>query len=386
VELVAVPKSAAFIFGGWNASGSFTLPGLDAPPDLQDPLFLTVAPSIQLLATFSASPYPALSGEYVGLVSGTTPTFGTLGAIGLSLHKNGSFSGKLSLGAATYPLAGMLDDTGAYVQQIKRAKLILGLTLQADLSGSSNTITGVLTESSTDTDMLISAEKAANGALNPALNIGKKYTLVFPHPAVSTAPQGDGYGAVTVTADGAVRLVGKLGDGTPLSESGMLTTTGTWPFYALIDGKKGVVTGLLSFEETGTTDIDGTLVWLAPASSGFPQGVQTTVEAIGSKFVSDPLLGDTSANVAIGGGDIVAPAPFEIGLTAQGKLTQSEDGLTLTIDRASGLISGTFLDGSPSPDKRRYSGALFQKTNSAYGVFSGSGGQSGYLEITGTTP
>jgi hypothetical protein len=237
------------------------------------------------------------------------------------------------------------------------------------------------------TDMLISAEKAVNGVLNPALNIGARYTLVFPHPAASTAPQGDGYGAVTVHPNGAVQLIGELGDGTPLSESGMLTQTGKWPFFALFDKTQGVLTGVLSFEETGTSDVDGTVVWLEPASTGYPQGVDTTVDAIGSKFVSHPLLGDTAANVTAGGGNILDPATFVIGLTTQGKLTQTEDGFTLTINPATGLIGGTFLDaGSPTPEKRRFSGALFEKTNSAHGVFSGSGGQTGFLELTGTTP
>jgi hypothetical protein len=132
-------------------------------------------------------------------------------------------------------------------------------------------------------------------------------------------------------------------------------------------------------EETETTDIDGDGRLVGAARPRLSAGRGSDRFQVFSKS----RLNDTTASVTVGGGDISNLQSSGIGFGDRGKLTQTANGFTLTINTGTGLISGDFLD---EGKKYKYGWTLFRKTNSAYSVFFGSAGSTDFLEITGSAP
>src|SRR5207249_5268935 len=124
-------------------------------------------------------------------------------------------------------------------------------------------ITGTLTVDGTV--IAVTLDRPVTPPKGTAVAQKGQYTMVMDHPADTNAPQGDGYGAVTVDRTGAVTCVGKLGDGTPYSQSAQLNQAGEWPFHAVPKryGNQGVIAGKLTIhgEAAAPNAIEGTLAW-----------------------------------------------------------------------------------------------------------------------------
>jgi hypothetical protein len=361
--------------------------------------------SVNAVASFVTNPFPNFADSYTGrLAPATGLTLANTGMLSLKVTKLGQITGKLSLGGKSYVVKGQFrPDGSAPVIVIKRTGLadaILALTLDLTIGGSER-ITGQL---AADGAVLpVSIDRAVyDGKNNPSPQsstdpkgkpIAAIYTVVLPRdPGQLATPQGHGFGVATVKADGSVRWVGVLGDGTTLSQSGVISKTGEWPFHALPYKGRGVLTGALHFRAVaGASDLDGTLAWIKPAIAGstitYPEGFTRQIPLIGARY--DRTVAVSGGTLTYGEGNlgiIPAPVPFS-GLAGKFSAAPVVSGFSFQVAPASGLFKGTLLTAA-GPRSIKFQGIIFQKTERGYGLFigapspAGAGLSTGFVEVT----
>ena len=306
--------------------------------------------------TFS---FATFAGKYAGAFVGLTNE--TSGLLSVTVSKTGAFSAAVKIDDKSLSFSGKFSTSGT------AAVTKFGQTVNLVLGGSNGNlaITGNL---SGLFQVPLSAGKLFAGKMTPIA-----YTVRIPHPGDPTVPQGNGYGSLTVSKTGAIRLAGKLGDGTAFSASGGLLANNTFPFYSLLYSKKGSAVGTVQFETTVNGDLDAVVGWFKPATSGTytPEAIERTVNMYGSVYVKPakgvPVISTTVGNVVLAAGNLPAQGlSFAGSLSTTNKFTVSippstSDSLKITVVPATGLFSGSFIDSSVTPAKtRKFSGALIQ--------------------------
>ena len=370
-------------------------------------------------------------GAYNGLAKPAgTPSAARTGSVKVTIGKAAAFTAKLVLGGKSFSMKGKFDKGGAAhfgktltpTIALKRKNLPdLVATLQLDVSGGTDSLTGTITENaaafavlSADRALYTSKKNPIAPLRNvPALLLGK-YTVLFvaKSPAAqslaSTAfPQGDGIGTLTVSASGFAKLKGSLADGSGISCSAPLSKANGWPFYvSLAKGQGGISGPTLFRDEPGVSDLDAqNIVWLKPASTavrypaGWPTGIRT--DLIGSKYVA-PLAAanasalpglaaedaDGNATIALTEGGILAPGLTQAAnISAKNKVTMITPvaaKLALSISVKAGTTAGSFIH-PVTLKKMSPKGVIFQKQQLTSGYFLGVT-ESGLLDIRPATP
>jgi hypothetical protein len=192
-------------------------------------------------------------------------------------------------------------------------------------------------------------------------------------------PQGIGAGTITVKSSGAVSLSGKLPDGTAISSSGALGQADTFPLYKSLYKNTGYVSGLLTFETTGTNAILATVAWSDPATFGM-----TGLALVGNRFTPETSLAQDfqGGTISLSGGGITAFDATASQTSADALSATAGDGrkVTLSIGKSNGAVSGELLNA----DKKlafKVTGVLLQEQDQATGFFLETG-SSGVLEVT----
>jgi hypothetical protein len=237
----------------------------------------------------------------------------------------------------------------------------------------------------------IDADRATFQATgNPAPEAGS-YTLIFPADTGQAAsPQGTGWATAVVTPGGAVKLAGKLADGTALSYSGPLASDGTLDVFAPLYGNLGLLAGTLTFAppprstDVTVSDVTGTLSWTKPAQNSnkiFPSAFDTSLVTTGSFFLKPPAntrllpgtdtMGDATLTFALPpAGSIHSKA---IVLSLSNSLTYPNptgptDKLALTFTVGTGVFAGHFLD-TNNNQATNFGGVVLQKQMRGAGAF-----------------
>ncbi|MGD0615189.1 MAG: S8 family serine peptidase [Verrucomicrobiota bacterium] len=326
----------------------------------------------------TALPFASIAASYRGLFYPAGEVeFLQSGAFSLTTGTRGGYSGTLQMGAKLYAFSGHLDSSGAGTNLIHRTGTnALALAFQMD-STNFNGITGTVTDGSWLAEL--QAERAPFKAGNSTLLAGK-YTLVFPGYADggALAPQGDGYGAVTVTKPGQILLSGALSDGAALSKTALLVGTGDWPLYVSLYGGRGQILGWLTF--TNSQSLGGRFSWIKqpiPKAALYPGGFDIETNAVGSSFHSPstsagPILDFITGRVVLNGGDLAAPITNNVIIASNNKVTDTTftNKLTLTLGTGRGLFRGTVLN--PATGKKfGFNGVLLQNQGVGLGYFLG---------------
>jgi ELWxxDGT repeat protein len=298
-----------------------------------------------------------------------------------------SFSANLTLGLTQYRFGGIFDSGGDYASTVgATGQASLDVRLHLDTSSGLAVITGTVG------GRALTACHVAYKPKDTAPEFGSYTMLLVSDTTNASTPAGTGYATLSVAKAGAVRIAGKLADGTGFSASTLLTgdlsAAGnqaaifipiSYPSPAT-KAEKGLLAGRISFEQTTETDFAGTLQWIKPQQlkGAMPGAFSTTLGAKGS-FYRCPkggsvLPGFTSGTLELA--DSSGSVAHLITLTpppANAFLITSADGLKLGVKSATGLLSGSIL----LPGQSRvtpFSGVLFQKTKSGSGFFLGPNG------------
>jgi uncharacterized protein YkwD len=377
VTIKATPVSG-YLFAGWTgsvASGSASLT-------------FTMRDGMSIQANFQPSPFLAVGGAWYGILTSGSGAQG--GLMRLAVSNSGLFTGRIQLSGAAYSFKGQLGSNGAATVNIGA----ITITVQADLGGAGQ-ITGTVSDGS-DTSSFALSQSTYNASTNAAPQAGR-YTLVLPPDPSTTGasvPQGNGYAAIVVNADGTATMAGRLADGTPYSATGHLANDGTLAIFCVPSGAPAgsSVNGLLTFQSTDASDLNGALAWTKGPNAAdpfYPAGFATRLPAIGSLYVR-PTAGvramDVSNSTAIaglGGGNLPQPINVPVVLNQQNKATMATPGspdVTFSINPVSGAITGSFVM-QKGNITRSVRGVIFQKQGSAFGYFRGLN-QCGYFSLT----
>jgi hypothetical protein len=378
----ATPASGS-IFAGWTGSVTSAHPVLS----------FTMQDGLDLQANFVPNPFGPVAGGYSGILSSGSGA--QTGLLRLSVSPAGFFTGRVQVAGRIWSITGQLDATGAATVTIPHSGTPpLTITIQADLTGGSGQITGSVSGGLGSFGFTLS-QSTFNAKTNAAPQAGR-YTLVLsPDPSVTgtSVPQGNGYAAIVIAPGGSAVVAGRLADGTPFSATAQVANDGTLAVYTVPSGAPAgsSLEGVLTFEATSASDLDGTLTWIKGPKSAdpfYPAGFTTTLPVVGSLYVR-PAAGLQAMDVAPGAataglGDGNLPQPINVPVTVSrtGRVAMTTPGLpdvALVINSVSGAVTGTFV--LPGSGVRAIRGIVFQKQNSAFGYFRGLN-QSGYFSLS----
>ncbi len=336
--------------------------------------------NLVLTALFVPNPYPPLAGIYRGLFS-ESPVIRpeSSGSLSLTLAGSGAFSGALRSAGQLWPFTGRFDAAGQAHLAVENAgsnQWQIDLTLALD--DGVNQISGTVRRSGWEAELL--AERAVfNSRSNPAPFAPRQTFLVRGATDPALAGGGDGFGTVTTTRDGSAVLSGTLADNSAVTLTAPLLRAGTWPLYQSLYGGRGCLLGWLEFHTNSPAGFGGSAHWIRPANSNVvwhARGFTNISTFTGSAYVApvsrtDRVLPLESGRAVFGGGPILLAFTNGFTLSPRGVATNfSANKLTLTIQPANGLFSGTVLipgASSTTPIK----GAVLQGYNAGGGVVLG---------------
>jgi len=319
--------------------------------------------------------YTGIKGTYKGLavVGGTD-----LGLFQLTLTPAGAFTGKITIPGKTYPVRGSFSSSGTCVGTIALGTTTLDIDLAIDPSVPD--VTGSITAISAagSSDYLVEGDfPAVFKAGGPPPASAGTYTVMIPAVSGTDAntPNLPGYGTMTVSARGAISLLGKLGDGTPVAVRSQLNNDGqTWTLFELLYAGKqpGCIAGNMVFESETASDCDGPLEWDKPLQTNakaYPGPFSIGADFLAAKYSAPPLTSNT-ASLVLSGGNLVDSSTDSLTISVTDKVTVSgTDGLVLTLTPRTGAFSGHFL--YPGTKKvTAFGGVIYQKpTPEGFGLF-----------------
>jgi uncharacterized repeat protein (TIGR02543 family) len=373
-KLTATPAKG-WVFEGWSGGLVSAL----------STITFTMQDGLDVTATFVQNPFATVAGAYLGLARAETDSHATSGLLRSTVTTTGAFSGTLLLGGKSYKLKGKFDSNGQWVGQIARSKqLPLSALLMLDVTGGSDTLTGLVSDGSFTA--AINTDRATfNAKTNAAPSVGKYSFAIEPEIGDTTAPVGYGAGTLVVDAAGKATLTGKLADATAITFTSQVSKNGRWPLHVLLYTSTGSITGEMLFADLPDSDSSGGLYWFKPArpkDAFFKNGFDTQPNLLAQRFTTPAknvriLTGwDTSSGagtLTVSSADLPSelsqPVTWTIAnlIQSNGSILPS---LKVTPVVNTGLFSGSFLH--PTTRKSMpFSGAFLQKTQESLGWLQG---------------
>jgi hypothetical protein len=379
---VSTTANNGFLFSNWT-DGDGNVLSTDAKFDYEDT-------DGELTANFVTNLFLGAAGAYHGLFAPTNVARGQMnsGSFRINVTSAGTVSGSLDLAGQSVSLSPQkLSLVGAATIISKRplGKSALTTTVQLDFADQS--VTGTVTDGSTFTAQLEGDRDVFNAA-HKAAEFSGPYTLIIPGTNDATVgPYGVSYGTVNVSSLGAITFAGNLADGTSISQSSVVSKDGYWPLYVSLYGGRGSLWGWNLF--TNQTIISAPVVsWINETNSSKtavyrPGFTNEGATLTGQRYVPGGGLPGNFA-VTLEAGNLLFTITNGVTITSSDKVvTNSVDDtnkLKLTINKTTGIISGTFANPSNPKQTIKVNGVILQGQTNAQGYFLGTN-QSGVFLI-----
>jgi O-glycosyl hydrolase len=331
-------------------------------------------------------------GSYYGLfydTSGAAPE--SSGFVTLRTTSRGNYSGKLQLNGKQLGFTGRFDASGHSTANVKiPGGTPLLVDLQGVSSGGENDVVGVVSNQSWVAQL--HAYRAGFDGRAHKAPFANKYTLAIPGSDDSSlSPGGDGFARVTVGANGVVRSLTSLADGTSLSQSVPVSSQGWWPLYSAPYRGRGLVLSWLTFATNPVaTNVGGDLVWVKPAMQGtryYAAGFTNMPYAQGSLYVTPSgangsALSLTNGQMTFSGGNLSSSVTNLFSLSNGSKFKNlGNNKLSVTFAKPNGMFSGIVT--VPDTGKTKpFKGAVLQNQGVGSGYFLGTN-QSGRVLLQG---
>ncbi|HEY1080763.1 MAG TPA: Ig-like domain-containing protein [Prosthecobacter sp.] len=238
--------------------------------------------NIQVSVYDTVIPPPAfLAGNYVGLVDVEADAAPLGGRFDVTVTTKGAYTAKLTLGTTALTAKGQLHLTAAGINTVGSAtasfvrKGLPNVTVQFSIVGGETIVPAVALQGTLDdpaTGHTADVEGYRNGWVaktNPATGYEGSYTYILELPesdvGVLSIPQGDGFGALTVTATGTASFVGRTADGGKFTVATIVSPTGRVPFYSGFTPSSGCLQGTAAISLSGSAHenntVGGTQIW-----------------------------------------------------------------------------------------------------------------------------
>jgi len=362
VQISAIPNSG-WTFTGWSDGNT------------QNPRTIVVSQGGATYAARFTFTFVPITASYSGLFYDTNGVaFQSSGLFNLTTTAKGKFSAKFQLAGRVYPFSGGFSATGLASNSVSLSKSS-SLTILLDFSsGGVDILNGQMSDGNWTAGLVANRAVYSKTSLAPQAG---KYTLLLPHNGgdASTQPGGAGFGAVTVDHFGKVSFRGKLGDGSGVSQTAVVSGQGQWPLYVSLYANKGSILGWLTFANQPTSDIAGAAIWTKlgqPTAKLYPSGFTNQTDAVGSMFQFTngvPVLDMAAGELWLADGNLSQSFTNQFALGKNSKVT-STNRTTLTISALSGLFTGNVVN--PATMKRiPISGTVLQKQDVGAGYFLG---------------
>jgi hypothetical protein len=305
------------------------------------------------------------------------------GMFSLSVTSNGFYSLKLTSALASVTksnASSSFSSTGRLAPSPPHISISLaGQPLSLSINPASGAVSGSLGAAT------LSGWRAAwNATTNPAENLVGYYSFAIDlsdpnDDGKDGIPQGSGFATFSVSNSGAISIVGKSADGEPLTSSPLLGANGEFWLYSPLYKNLGTLQGSLTLTEDPAglfsgNSIAGLLSWSKPTttSRAYPafgpivlsaQGAYLAPASKGNPALGLPDTGTVGLRFTDGGladSDPNTDPDVDFTFTDEDKVQLSKDPLvnkgqvTLTLNPASGAISGTFtlVETTPVPFTR----------------------------------
>lgn len=349
------------------------------------------------IGQFTNSTFALFKGVYNGLflpTNNVSPS--NSGFFTFNLSANGTFSGRLLMGSATYTFEGAgtnkvnSTDTALVLARHGKDSLAVFLKLQEvnTLSGPTEQVSGMVSNAFWSAPLL--GDIKPDWTTKSPSPLAGQYTIVLTNSGTNF---GDGYAVATVSKLGIISVAGLLADGSAFSQSVPVSAQGMWPFYAYNSGSHDLVEGWVSFEssfsgwealqssDSGAISlIETNVLWSKPASPKaryYPTGFTNLIGLVGSPY---QFPGNKSTGLDLGeavvdlsGGGL---EPIATEVVSNGKLAYQNNSLTLSINPKNGTFTGRLLE-SNGGAFIKLNGVVLQNEDEAFGYFLGINGESG---------
>lgn len=324
---------------------------------------------------------------------------GQLSTLVLNVGRGGAFTGTLQLGAEQFRFKEVFDENGVATFQARRPKGGASIDIQLALEIDDTDFTaepdpkptylnGFITDNGNTFAFDASRAVFDTETIQAAALAG--YYTAFISPDSADGPEGDGILSMKLSADGKLRTVGKLADGTAFTASGLLGGDGRFLIGKRLYARAGgFLQGFITFSGVGSNRCSGLLRWVRPPEAAkaiglFHAGFSTDVTVDGGIYKPgrrDPDEGDTTplgivTEVKIAFqlgdfGDTALERDFDVDYRGAVRILSAapEDKLKLAVRNKTGTFTGSIrVDGHTSPSKKFF-GIFDSELNTGKGAF-----------------
>ena len=353
--------------------------------------------SVKLWATNAAGKGPVLTvplvvkallselvGNFMGSAERSAGTQELGGFLQLSVSSTATFTGRLTLGKQSWPLAGRLPYSGE--TDISAIDLPLGTAAEPEQGSLDLTVTqdkGVMAVAKFPGQAryvaLIAGRQRPAGGLAARYNAGI-VTNDLQRGITTPIPEGRGFVSLVVNAAGAVTATGRTADGAAFTSSTGLTDVGV-PLFAPLYGGNGSV---MARFDVANDECAGSVSWrkeASPDDASFPEGWNTLyaqakgsryrAPAAGQRLLGAPVRTPNGVLVFTEGG-LSGPATMPLTLSQSAvrfaPLATSPKSFTMSINAATGQFSGSCLLGTPA-QSTSFHGLIVPSADEGIGQF-----------------
>ncbi|MDB6118357.1 MAG: hypothetical protein JWO08_2138, partial [Verrucomicrobiaceae bacterium] len=350
-------------------------------------------------------------GPYYGLVqaqTGTARSLSTEGSFSASVSSSRTFTGKLTMGTAFFPVVGTFGSDGVATFGTKKERSLVfprgalpSLTFALKF-GDKGGLSGTVTQTLQGVVQGVSTIQADHATDASSITVNGNYSVLLPSipPGIASPqtqgltssdyPQAPGFGSLTILKTGSASFAISLPDGTVFSAATILVGRNaaslSLPLFASVGKGVSVSATVLADAANTASDLStgtGYFFWAkAPSTSayypdGWPQGIVTQLFAaryqapVPGQNILPGLAPSNSQGNAVLQVDQeagIVPKTYPINLNADNTVSYAfpaTPGLTLMLTPATGMFTGGFL----AADNTRvtYKGTVYQKGTALVG-------------------
>ncbi|MDB6170797.1 MAG: hypothetical protein JWL59_108 [Chthoniobacteraceae bacterium] len=337
-------------------------------------------------------------GTYVGLALSNSPLHETGSYLRATVTKTGVMSGRLQYAGYSFAVKGSLAFGNTVTMSIQPpGQPLLSVNFSAgEMGGAPIKVVAYHQTGATAPVVEFEAHHSPYSRTSP-WDLPARYTATLSLETNSSdpaLPKAAGYAAIIINRLGAARVVGKLGDGTPISVEGLVDDTRQLPFYTGLygrnSGSKGSIFGKINFQTLeNVPQCSGLLYWHKPAQAGdrrYSNGFTTKLSLTGGSYTSSApaltlLKAQPNADLTISGGNLADEMHKELSVASsyRARITNpAADRMAVRFNPVTGFFSGSFRDISQNVT-RTFNGVLLQHENIGTGLFLGESETGGVL-------